>query len=59
MTSIRPAMPGNLLSLKLITKMVCILVAHLLFALPARAWNSLGHRTVAELAWRAGASPTR
>jgi len=45
-------MPGNLLSLKWITNIVCILVAHFLFALPARAWNSLGHRAVAELAWR-------
>ena len=33
-------------------RLLCILIAPLLLALPARAWNSLGHRAVAELAWR-------
>ncbi len=34
------------------SRTLCILVAFVLLALPARAWNGLGHRTVAELAWR-------
>ncbi len=33
-------------------KTLCILIAPLLLTLPARAWNSLGHRAVAELAWQ-------
>jgi hypothetical protein len=33
-------------------KLLCIFIVPLLLALPARAWNSLGHRTVGELAWR-------
>ncbi|HOC56057.1 MAG TPA: S1/P1 nuclease [Verrucomicrobiota bacterium] len=33
-------------------KTLCLLIAPLLLALPAAAWNGVGHRTVAELAWR-------
>ncbi len=33
-------------------KTLCTFIVPLLLALPAGAWNSLGHRTVAELAWR-------
>ena len=47
-----PGIPRSLLSLKSMRKMLCILIALLLLALPASAWNGLGHRTVAELAWR-------
>lgn len=40
------------LSFQFMSRTLCILVASGLLALPARAWNGLGHRTVAELAWR-------
>jgi len=33
-------------------KNCCVLIAFALAALPACAWNGLGHRTVAELVWR-------
>ena len=47
------SMPAkNISALRMIKFGFSILVALIGLALPARAWNNVGHRTVAELVWR-------